>query len=306
MTRQASVARILQVVLWMAGTLLSFSGLAIAIRTLAGRLSVFEILAARSFVGLAILFALGLARAPLRRSLSLRRVSLHIVRNTIHFGGQYVWALGLTLLPLATVFALEFTMPAFTVALAALTLGERLTPSRIGVIAFGLAGTLVIVRPGIATFQPTALLVILAAFSFAVALILLKRLTTTETSYAIVFFMNLIQFPLALAGSDPLFFLRLDAVGVLAVVALGFCGLSAHYCTARAFAVGDASLAVPIDFLRLPLIAVIGWSLYGERLDPYVFAGSALIVAGILWNLRAETRAARRAAEPEIPADRGL
>jgi len=105
--------------------------------------------------------------------------------------------------------------------------------------------------------------------------------------------MNLIQLPLGLAGSDPFFALRLDATGVLAMVALGFFGLSAHYCTAKAFAVGDASLAVPIDFLRLPLIAVVGALLYGERLDPYVFAGSALIIAGILWNLHAEARTAR-------------
>lgn len=292
----ATLARILWVVLWMAGTLLSFSAVAIAIRTLAGAFSVFEMLAARSFVGLVILLVLGAIREPLRLTLSLRRIRLHIARNTIHFAGQYLWALALTLLPLATVFALEFTMPAFTVLLAALVLGERLTPSRLGVVVFGLIGTLVILRPGLETFRPMALLVILAAFAFAVSLVLLKQLTTTESSYAIVFFMNLIQLPLALAGSDPFFVTRLDGTGILAMVALGFFGLTAHYCTAKAFAVGDASLAVPLDFLRLPLIAVIGWALYGERLDPFVFAGSLLIVTGILWNLYAEARRAGRAA----------
>ena len=293
--REPALARIVQVVLWMAGTLLSFSAVAIAIRSLAGAFSVFEILAARSLVGLVILLVLGIAHAPLRRSISLRRIGLHVARNTIHFVGQYLWALGVTLLPLATVFALEFTMPAFTVLLAALALGERLTPSRLGVVVFGLIGTLVIVRPGLETFRPMAVLVIVAAFAFAVSLILLKRLTTTETGYAIVFFMNLIQLPLALAGSDPLFLLRIDAVGLVAVLALGFFGLSAHYCIAKAFAVGDASLVVPLDFLRLPLIAVVGWALYGETLDPFVFVGSALIIAGIVWNLHAEARAARRA-----------
>ena len=251
--------------------------------------------AARSLVGLVILLVLGIAHAPLRRSVSLRRIGLHVARNTIHFVGQYLWALAVTLLPLATVFALEFTMPAFTVLLAALVLGERLSLSRLGVVVFGLVGTLVIVRPGLETFRPMALLVIVAAFAFAVSLILLKRLTTTETGYTIVFFMNLIQLPLALAGSDPFFLLRVDAAGLVAVLALGFFGLSAHYCIAKAFAVGDASLVVPLDFLRLPLIAVVGWALYGEKLDPFVFVGSALIIAGILWNLHAEARAAGRA-----------
>ncbi len=105
-------------------------------------------------VGLVILVVLGIAHAPLRRSISLRRIGLHVARNTIHFAGQYLWALGVTLLPLATVFALEFTMPAFTVLLAALALGERLTPSRLGVVVFGLIGTLVIVRPGLETLPP--------------------------------------------------------------------------------------------------------------------------------------------------------
>ena len=292
---EPAFARIVQVVLWMAGTLLSFSAVAIAIRSLAGAFSVFEILAARSLVGLVILLILGLAHAPLRRSISLRRIGLHVARNTIHFVGQYLWALGVTLLPLATVFALEFTMPAFTVLLAALVLGERLSPSRLGVVVFGLIGTLVIVRPGLETFRPMAVLVIVAAFAFAVSLILLKRLTTTETGYAIVFFMNLIQLALALAGSDPLFLLRIDSAGLAAVLALGFFGLSAHYCIAKAFSVGDASLVVPLDFLRLPLIAVVGWALYGEKLDPFVFVGSALIIAGIVWNLHAEARAAGRA-----------
>jgi drug/metabolite transporter (DMT)-like permease len=291
-----TLARIAQVVLWMTGTLFSFSAVAIAIRSLAGALSVFEILAARSAVGLTILLALGAAQPALRYGLTLRRIGLHLARNSIHFGGQYLWALGVTLLPLATVFALEFTMPAFTVLLATLTLGERLTASRIGVVAFGLVGTLVIVRPGLESFQPMALLVILAAFSFAVTLILLKRLTTTESGYAIVFYMNLIQLPLALAGSDPFFVQRLDGHGLVAMLVLGSCGLSAHYCLAKAFAVGDASLVVPLDFLRLPLIAVMGWWLYAETLDGAVFLGSGLIIAGILWNLHAEARAASRAA----------
>ena len=90
MAPPTAVARILQVVLWMAGTLLSFSAVAVAIRSLAGAFTVFEILAARSFVGLVILTALGIAHAPLRHSLSLRRIRLHIARNTIHFVGQYL------------------------------------------------------------------------------------------------------------------------------------------------------------------------------------------------------------------------
>ncbi len=98
------------------------------------------------------------------------------------------------------------------------------------------------------------------------------------------------QFPMALAFSDPLFVLRIDGSNWLAALGIGLAGLSSHYCLTKAFRYGDASLVVPIDFLRIPLIAMVGWMFYGEGLDILVFAGAGLIVAGVLWNLRAESR----------------
>jgi len=197
-------------------------------------------------------------------------------------------------LPLATVFALEFTAPAWALLLAMPVLGERMTASRIGAVVLGLMGVVVIVRPGLATFQPAALLVLLAALGFANTLILTKKLTRTDTTFAIIFWMNLIQLPLALIGSNPLFVTKLAFADLAPALAVGISGLASHYCLANAFRWGDASVVVPLDFLRIPLIAVVGWWLYGERLDPLVFSGAALIVAGILWNLRSEAARAVR------------
>jgi drug/metabolite transporter (DMT)-like permease len=196
--------------------------------------------------------------------------------------------MSLLLLPLATVFSLEFTTPAWTLLLAIPVLGERMTASRIGAVALGLLGVLVIVRPGLATFQPAALLVLAAAVCFAVTLILTKKLTRTDSTFAIIFWMNLIQTPLALVPSDPLFALKLSGAQVPAALAVGVSGLASHYCLTNAFRAGDASVVVPLDFMRIPLIAVVGWWLYGERLDLLVFVGAGLIITGILWNLRSE------------------
>jgi drug/metabolite transporter (DMT)-like permease len=196
--------------------------------------------------------------------------------------------MGLTLLPLATVFALEFTMPAYTALLAVLFLGERMTASRIGVVVFGFVGVLVILRPGLESFRLAALLVLTAAFGYAVALTQTKALTATETTYAILLWMNVVQLPLAMIGSDPRAYLALGAADVLPVCAVAVSGLASHFCLAQAFRRGDASLVVPLDFMRIPLIALVGWRLYGEALDAYVFSGAGLIVIGVLWNLRAE------------------
>jgi drug/metabolite transporter (DMT)-like permease len=85
---------------------------------------------------------------------------------------------------------------------------------------------------------------------------------------------------------------KLTAHELPALAGLGIAGLSAHYCLSNAFRAGDASLVVPLDFLRIPLIAVVGWWLYGEPLDLFVFAGAGLIILGLLWNLRSEARIA--------------
>ena len=277
----------------MVGALLSFSVMAVSIRELAkGGLNIFEILAIRSGVALIVLLVLLAARPELRRYALPRRMPLNLFRNTVHYAAQYIWAVALTMLPLATVFALEFTMPAWTALLAVWLLHERMTVSRAGVVVFGLIGVLVILRPGIASFNPASILVLLAAFGYAITMITTKKLTATETTFGIVFWMAVIQLPLSLIGSDPTVFFHLESRHIIPALGVGIAGLTSHYSLSNAFRAGDATLVVPLDFMRIPLIAVVGWAFYGERLDVFVLLGALIIVAGVLWNLRSETRQA--------------
>ncbi|MFZ1000548.1 MAG: DMT family transporter [Pseudolabrys sp.] len=278
-----------RVVLWMIGALLSFSIMAVSIRELSrAGLSIFEILAIRSGVALLVLLSLLAVRPEMRLHAVPRRMGLHLFRNTIHYASQFSWALSLTMLPLATVFSLEFTMPAWTAVLAVWFLHERMNASRLGVVVLGLIGVLVILRPGIAGFNPAAILVLLAAFGYAITMITTKKLTITETTFAIIFWMAVIQFPLSLIGSDPAAFLNIDTRHILPAIGVGTAGLTSHYCLSNAFRSGDATLVVPLDFMRIPLIAVVGWAFYGERLDLFVLLGALIIVSGVLWNLRSE------------------
>jgi len=272
----------------MAGALLSFSAMAVSIRMLASRLNIFEILSIRSGTGLLIILALLAVRRDLRPLVRPRRMSLNLLRNVVHFGAQYCWAMALTLLPFATVFALEFTSPAWTALLAVWLLSERLTPSRIGAVILGLIGVAIILRPGLVVFNPAVLLVLLAAVGFAMVFIATKMLTATEPSIAIVFWMAAIQLPLGLAGSDPLFPFKLGWWDIPAVLGLGIGGTTSHYCLSNAFRAGDATLVVPLDFLRVPVIALMGWAFFAEPLDIWVFVGGFVIMAGLFWNLQAE------------------
>lgn len=284
-----TASNIIRVVLWMTGSLLSFCLMAVAIRVVADRLNVFEILTIRSASGLAMILALAAIRPDLRATVTRRALWLHGLRNSIHFASQYGWALSLTLLPLATVFALEFTSPAWVAVLAIPLLGERMTIGRAGSILLGFIGVLIIMRPGSETFQPAALLVLAAAVGFAITFIATKQLTTLTSTFAILFWMNVMQLPMGLIGSDPWFLARIESAQVPAVIAIGITGLSAHFCFTNALRHGDASVVVPLDFLRIPLIAFVGAAIYAEPLDGFVFLGAAIIAAGVLWNLRAET-----------------
>jgi drug/metabolite transporter (DMT)-like permease len=288
--------KLVRVVLWMVGALLSFSVMAVSIRELAGMgLSIFEILAIRSGVALLVLLILLVFRPELRVHTRPRRMGLQFVRNGIHYASQFCWALALTMLPLAMVFSLEFTMPAWTALLAAWLLHEKMTPSRLGVVVLGLVGVLVILRPGVAAFNPAAFLVLAAAFGYAIVMIATKQLTATETTFGIIFWMAVIQFPLSLLGSNPATLLTLEVRHILPAIGVGIAGLTSHFCLSNAFRSGDATLVVPLDFMRIPLIAVVGWAFYGERLDIFVLFGALIIIAGVLWNLRSEAARARLA-----------
>lgn len=266
----------LRAALWMTGSLLSFMTVAIAARELTRDMSVFEVLFFRSLVALVILTPLVLRNqgAGLRTGQFGRQVT----RNIVHFAGQYLWVAAIALLPLAQVFALEFTMPIWLTVLAALFFGEAVTRTRALTVLLGFVGVLIILRPGIEEVNPAAFLVIAAAISFAISVLMTKVLTRTDSALTIVFYMTVLQMPMGLVPA--LFEWTAPQLAHLPwIVAVGITGLTAHYCLARALEIADASLIVPMDFMRVPLVAVAGFFLYGEPLSIWVMAGAVIIFA---------------------------
>jgi drug/metabolite transporter (DMT)-like permease len=268
--------------LWMVGAVLSFTTMAIAVRELQRHMGAFEIVFMRSVVMLAIVLVL-LPRAGLG-AIRSRQFHLHVWRNLIHFLGQVLWVYSIGALTLATVFAIEFTMPVWTALLAWIFLRERLSPPRLVMLGLGLAGVLVILRPGGGGFHPAALAMVLGSLCYASSFIFTKRISATDSALAVLFWMSAIQLPISLAASLPAWVnpALADAPWILAI---GVGSYSAHYCMTRAVMVADASLVTGIDFIRLPLIALVGALVYGEALDPLVFVGAAIIFAGTYYAL---------------------
>lgn len=274
-------------VVWMLGTLLSFMLMAIAGRELSATLSTFEILFFRSLVGLLVLSVLIHYKGwSLIRT---QQMPTHIVRNLAHYGGQFGWFFGLAYLPLSDVFAIEFTVPLWTALLAVLVLGERITKSRGIAILLGLLGMLIIVRPGFESIQPATYAVLLSALCYSLAYIKTKSLVGKDSPLCILFYMTVIQLPLGLLG--VIFEFNVPSIDEwLLIVLVAVTALTAHYCIARAMQLVDASVVVPMDFMRLPLIALVGFLLYSEPLDWAVLFGGCIMFLGNYINIQAEKR----------------
>ena len=272
----------MRAVFWMLGAIASFCLMAIAARELDGKIDKFELLAIRSMVGFVLLVIIMnvIGRPALMFS---QRTKTHFWRNLFHFIGQFSWLVGIGLLPLAQVFAIEFTVPLWVLIIAAIFLGEAITKRKLASVALGLIGVVVIVKPGTDMLNFGGMVMIIAALCFAVTFILNKSLLSTEHPLTVVFYMTLIQLPLGalMAGAD---WTMPEPWMWPWVMAIALTGLLAHYCMSKSMQLADVSVIISLDFLRLPMIAALGMWLYGEPLEVSVIFGGGLMLLANLVN----------------------
>ena len=246
-------------------------------------LNVFQVMEMRSLIGLAMLYPL-IHMAGGIRAMATRRPLQHVGRNIAHYTGQFLWLASLSMIPLAQVVAIEFTAPIWTAIFAVSFLGERMTWARTLAIALGLIGVLVIVRPGVDHVDLGQLIVLAAAFAFGISFTMTKSLTRTETVVAIIFWMLVIQSVIGLVPAIVVWKTPSHELWPwIALIAFG--GSYAHYCMARALVHADATVVTPMDFVRVPATAALGWLVYSEGVDTITVLGAALILAGNLLNL---------------------
>lgn len=279
--------------LWMVGAIIAFSSMAVAGREVSFALDTFEIMMYRSLIGVLIVVVI-LTFTGSWSQVSRRSMGLQLVRNLAHFTGQNLWFFAVTVIPLAQVFALEFTSPIWVVVLAPMLLGERLTNVRVLSAVMGFIGILIVARPSPETINAGVITAASAAFFFAITAICTKKLTRTESIACILFWLTSMQlvFGTIMAGYDGVIALP-DAQTAPWLLLIAIAGLSAHYCLTNALAIAPATVVIPIDFARLPTIAIVGMVLYHEALDIWVLVGAGIIFVGNYLNILAETRKKR-------------
>jgi drug/metabolite transporter (DMT)-like permease len=281
---------VLKAAIWMSGAIVSFSVMAVAGREVSFALDTFEIMLFRSMVGLSIVICAAFMFGTWNQ-INRNRFGLHFVRNAVHFTGQNLWFYAVTMIPLAQVFALEFTSPIWVILLSPFLLGERLTLVRATAAFMGFIGILIVARPDVSGISSGVIAAGMSAIFFALTTIFTKRLTRTESITCIMFFLTALQlaFGLLAAGYDGDIALP-DSRTLPWLILIGIAGLLAHFCIANALSIAPATVVIPIDFIRLPVIAVIGMLAYSESVDVWIFVGAMIIFAGNYLNIWVETR----------------
>ena len=273
---------------WMIGAMFSFSLMAVSGRELATNLNTFEIMLFRSIIGFLIVLAIGYFAKTLAE-IKRDRLGLHLFRNLAHFSGQNLWFLAVASIPFSQLFALEFSTPVWVALLAPLFLGEVLTKQRLLAVILGFAGVLIVARPDINQFDFAIVAAVACAICFAGSMMATKSLTSDQSITCILFWLTLMQLAMGLVATVFTGTITFpEGINIFWIVIVGIGGLTAHFCITNALALAPAIVVIPLDFMRLPLISVIGFLAYGEAFELPILVGAGVIFIAILLNLKAE------------------
>ena len=273
---------------WMIGAMFSFSLMAVSGRELATNLNTFEIMLFRSMIGFLIVLAIGYFAKTLAE-IKRDRLGLHLFRNLAHFSGQNLWFLAVASIPFSQLFALEFSTPVWVALLAPLFLGEVLTRQRVLAVILGFAGVLIVARPDINQFDFAIVAAVACAICFAGSMMATKELTNDQSIICILFWLTLMQLAMGLVATVFTGTITFpEGINIFWIVIVGIGGLTAHFCITNALALAPAIVVIPLDFMRLPLISVIGFLAYGEAFELPILVGAGVIFIAILLNLKAE------------------
>lgn len=271
-----------------------FAGLGIFVRHLSPQLHPFEIAFLRNLLGFLIYSPLFFRSG--KQVLHTERLGQHALRAVLTTIGMSLSFLAFSVLPQAEATALSFSDLIFSSLLAMTILKEPMGWERWGALGLGILGTLVVLRPGAEAISPGAIWTLFSAMALAGSIIFLKILSRTESSLTITAYMGLFQTPLTLVAA--LWVWQWPTLEqLLWLLAMGIVGNSGHLALALAFKSADATTLLPLGFVRLIWASLLGFWIFGEVPQIWIWIGGGLIfVGGILPGVIE----ARRSAAPQI------
>jgi drug/metabolite transporter (DMT)-like permease len=267
-----------------------FAAMHALIRFMTQELHPFEVAFFRNFFGMIILVPIFIREGP--KILRTNRISFHIARGLLQVVAMLSFFYALSITPLATVSALGFSAPLFTSVFAIFILGEVIRTRRIVALIAGFVGTLIIVQPGSEMFDVGSLLVVGSSAVWAVAMIIIKIQSRTESSVTITMYMALIVTPLSLIPA--LFVWEMPSLESIAwMMLLGTFGTLGHLALTQAFRHADATAVLPFDFTRLIWASIFGFILFAEVPGIWAWVGGIIIFTATTYIAYREARVAK-------------
>lgn len=293
---------------WMVLAAIGFAIMTGIIRHLTASLPAIELAFFRSLFSLMFMvpWAIRAGWAGLRTS-SFKTYGLRALLGSF---AMVCWFVALAHMPIADATSLSFTAPIFASVLAMIFLGERAGIRRWSAIILGFAGVLIILRPGFQDISGAAVLLLFGSAAIAGAVIMVKILSRTESSSAIVTYMGLYMVPILLV---PTVFVWQTPPWFLFpwLIAMGGVGTLAQWAMTQAYAATEATAVLPFDYLRLPFVAIMAFVVFDERPDVWTWTGALVIALSSIYIAHRESTQAKRhkvAAEtpgvPETPLTR--
>lgn len=272
-------------IIWLSMGAFLFSVVDVFVKSLGGRFHPIEISFFRYACGLVFLIPLFVTLG--RDNLGTKRFPLHVLRMGLAFVAQLGIFITVIHMPLADATAFMFSKPLFTTVVAVFVLSEVVSRRRWTATIVGFVGVLVLVRPGAEAINPVALVAVASAMTFAVANVLIRKLSTTEPTGRILLYYH-IGGVILFAG--PAAWVWTMPVGIEWVKLIGIGGLTTIgiFCFMRAFAVGEANAVGPAENLRLIYAAVFGYFLFAEIPSIWTVVGAGIIVASTYYIANAE------------------
>jgi drug/metabolite transporter (DMT)-like permease len=271
-------------------------------KILSGTYPVHEIVFVRSFAALPVLLLVTLVEGHGR--VAFHRPGLHFVRGLVMYASFTAYYLALARLPLAENTTLFFSAPLFVTAFAIPFLGEKVDRRTWLALGVGFLGVLIVLRPGAALVDPTALLPVLSAAAYAFSALFARRLGAVDgagsmaLSATAVYILASGVTALALAGIEPAadahvsvrFLLRPwawpDLVDFALFVACGLLSAFGFFFLAHGYRLAHANRVAPFEYASLPWSVMWGYVFFGNLPDAATIVGALVIVSGGLYMLR--------------------
>jgi len=271
----------------------------IIVREISGEVHPIEIAFFRNIVGFVLLIPFLLRQD--RALWKSKQPKLQFFRSIVGVCAMISWFVCLSMMPVGDATAISFVTVLFVTIGAALFLGEKVGIRRWAAIAIGFVGTLIIIRPGSGIFGPGVLVALASTVFWAASMLCVKVLSRTDSSVTMVFTANVYFtvfsfIPALFVWTWPTFeqYCLLLAIGVLAILG--------HLCIATALRATDATVAAPVDYLRLLWAAGIGYLMFGEFPDLWTWVGGTVIFLSTVYITYRESRRSRPATPPAARA----